>query len=128
MKVTISEDSLYGMERLVAAIKSWSGIVWTKPMQRLFTLVSRALKHNEPVLLVGETGTGKTSVCQLYADIVGKQLKTVNGHQNLEAADIIGGQRPNRHDDDSREDVLNEATRLLVGILKEPILSVFEDT
>ena len=36
-------------------------IVWTKSMKRLFTLVGHCLRHKEPVLLVGETGCGKTT-------------------------------------------------------------------
>ncbi|KAJ6466014.1 hypothetical protein C8R47DRAFT_1224147 [Mycena vitilis] len=35
-------------------------LVWTRAMQRLFILVGRALRFNEPVLLVGETASGKT--------------------------------------------------------------------
>lgn len=31
-------------------------IVWTKDMRRLLVLVGNALKYEEPVLLVGETG------------------------------------------------------------------------
>jgi midasin len=40
-------------------------IAWTKSMRRLFVLVGSCIIHNEPVLLVGETGTGKTTVCQV---------------------------------------------------------------
>ena len=53
-----------------------------------------ALKHNEPVLLVGETSTGKTSVCQAVASIQRIQIKIVNCHQNMDASDLIGSYRP----------------------------------
>ncbi|EJC98837.1 P-loop containing nucleoside triphosphate hydrolase protein [Fomitiporia mediterranea MF3/22] len=119
MKVTISEDSLYSMEKLGAAIKSRGGIVWTKPMQRLFILLSRALRHNEPVLLVGETGSGKTSVCQVLAELENKVLRTVNCHQNTEAADIIGGLRPIRRKQSSTHDALQEAMKIL-GLMGGP--------
>lgn len=36
-------------------------------MRRLFRLSGRCLSHEEPLLLVGETGCGKTTVCQLYS-------------------------------------------------------------
>jgi midasin len=124
MNVKISESGLYDVQPLLRSGQielGDSSIVWTKPMQRLFILVSNALKHNEPVLLVGETGTGKTSVCQVYADIVGKQLKTLNGHQNLEAADIIGGQRPIRRDHSTMQDALDEAAELLAEMVDEPL-------
>lgn len=72
-------------------------IIWTKAMRRLYLLVSCALQNDEPVLLVGETGSGKTTVCQKLAADRGKVLRIVNAHQNLEAGDLIGAQRPMRN-------------------------------
>ncbi|CAG8555969.1 630_t:CDS:2, partial [Paraglomus occultum] len=72
-------------------------VVWTKSMKRLFTLVSKCLRFDEPVLLVGETGSGKTTVCQILADVKGRALHIVNCHQNTETADLLGGQRPMRN-------------------------------
>ncbi|KAI9830098.1 MAG: hypothetical protein M1826_005091 [Phylliscum demangeonii] len=72
-------------------------LVWTKAMRRLYTLVSQGLKNDEPVLVVGETGCGKTSVCQLLAANFGKKLHIVNAHQNMETGDLIGAQRPFRN-------------------------------
>lgn len=40
-------------------------IVWTGAMKRLFALVWKCMVNHEPVLLVGETGCGKTTVCQV---------------------------------------------------------------
>ena len=41
----------------VAALQSaLKGVVWTRSMRRLYTLLDRCLQHREPVLLVGETG------------------------------------------------------------------------
>ena len=74
-----------------------SGVVWTKAMRRLYVLVARALENNEPVLLVGETGCGKTTVCQMLAHALGKKLYCVNAHQNTETGDLIGSQRPVRN-------------------------------
>jgi midasin len=78
-------------------------------MRRLFTLVERALKFNEPVLLVGETGSGKTSVCQVYADAVCKLLTTLNCHQSTETADLIGSQRPLRNRASSQSNLIYQA-------------------
>ena len=74
-----------------------AGVVWTSAMRRLFVLVSHALRNNEPVLLVGETGCGKTTVCQMLADAFEKQLHILNAHQNTETGDLIGAQRPIRN-------------------------------
>jgi midasin len=95
MKVRIHENALYTMAKL-GQIASSDNIIWTKAMRRLFILVSQALVNNEPVLLVGETGCGKTTVCQVLAEQMGKKLHIVNAHQNTETGDIIGGQRPYR--------------------------------
>lgn len=36
--------------------KEFDHLVWTRDMRRLLVLVGNALKYNEPILLVGETG------------------------------------------------------------------------
>ena len=46
------------------------------------------------MLLVGETGTGKTSVVQEVAKIVGKTLHVFNMNQNTDSADLLGGFKP----------------------------------
>ena len=102
MKVSLSEQAIYDSRSKYLPSDPYNGIIWTRPMRRLYTLLSRALNSNEPVLLVGETGTGKTSVCQVYAASLGKTMHTVNCHQNTEATDIIGGLRPTRLSNSSR--------------------------
>ncbi|KAF8466620.1 hypothetical protein BDZ91DRAFT_848756 [Kalaharituber pfeilii] len=102
MKVTINEEALYGPDaipefQLYSNRPNSDGIVWTKAMRRLFALVAEALRNNEPVLLVGDTGCGKTTVCQMLAKAFGKKLFVVNAHQNTETGDIIGAQRPIRN-------------------------------
>ncbi|KAI4153338.1 MAG: hypothetical protein LQ340_002377 [Diploschistes diacapsis] len=72
-------------------------IVMTRSMVRLFALVSRALENSEPVLLVGGTGCGKTSICQMVAEVFGTKLHILNAHQNTETGDLIGSQRPVRN-------------------------------
>ncbi|KAF4587825.1 Midasin [Ophiocordyceps camponoti-floridani] len=101
-KIKIVPDELYSetvapeLKRLVGASNS-QNVVWTHAMRRLYVLVCRAIQNNEPVLLVGETGCGKTTVCQMIAEAAGKQLAIVNAHQNTETGDLIGSQRPNRN-------------------------------
>lgn len=71
-------------------------IVWTYSMRQLIVMVSKALEFKEPVLLVGETGGGKTTVCKLIAENNGQKLVTVNCHMHTESSDFIGGLRPIR--------------------------------
>ena len=96
-EAVFSDVSLSEMQLCPEAAAQGAGIVWTRAMRRLFTLVANAVRNNEPVLLVGETGCGKTSVCQLLAAALGRQLYTVNAHQNTETGDLIGAQRPVRN-------------------------------
>lgn len=101
-KVTLNPRDLYSAElapelKQIAHRANAQGVVWTHAIRRLYVLVSRALQNNEPVLLVGETGCGKTTVVQLLAEILGRQLHIVNAHQNTETGDIIGSQRPIRN-------------------------------
>ncbi|VEL35659.1 unnamed protein product [Protopolystoma xenopodis] len=72
-------------------------VVWTRDARRLFVLIGTAIKYSEPVLIVGETGCGKTTMCQFFAALQKKRLFSVNCHQYSEAADFIGGLRPVRH-------------------------------
>ncbi|KAJ2781638.1 AAA ATPase midasin [Coemansia javaensis] len=106
----IDVDALYSEERLRAMPEfqrlaelgaAAADVAWTRAMRRLFVLAALCLRFDEPVLLVGETGCGKTTVCQLLAAARGSALHTVNCHRNTEAADILGGQRPVRAGDDS---------------------------
>ncbi|GFY97181.1 midasin-like protein [Actinidia rufa] len=50
----------------------------------------------EPVLLVGETGGGKTTVCQLLSVVLGSKLHILNCHQYTETSDFLGGFYPVR--------------------------------
>lgn len=107
MKASIDEDALYTISadsssaygRLGLPLPTTipTSIVWTSAMQRLFTLVAIAAKYEEPLLLVGETGCGKTSVCEVLAKVLGRELIGVNCHQNMETADLLGSQRPLRN-------------------------------
>ena len=54
------------------------------------------LRFSEPVLLVGETGIGKTQITQTLARILQRALVIVNCHLNTETSDFLGGLRPAR--------------------------------
>lgn len=59
-------------------------------MRRLYFLVKRCYELREPVLLVGETGGGKTSVCQLLSAVLDTNLHILNCHQYTETSDFLG--------------------------------------
>ncbi|KAG6810904.1 hypothetical protein H0H92_009865 [Tricholoma furcatifolium] len=124
MNVKIDESTMYDFRRpdidmasyLGCSIPTEADVIWTSAMQRLFTLVSRALRFNEPVLLVGETGAGKTSVCQVFATATSQRLHGLNCHQNTETADLIGGLRPLRNRSAREAELLRESLEVLEEI------------
>ena len=73
-----------------------SEMVWTSGAKRLALLILHSFRYNEPVLLVGETGLGKTKVCQSIANLLKRSLISVNCHLNTESSDFLGGLRPTR--------------------------------
>lgn len=75
---------------VIFSIVSNDRIYWTTSMERLYFLVERCYRLREPVLLVGETGGGKTSVCQLISMVFGSKLHILNCHQFTETTDFIG--------------------------------------
>ncbi|KAG5368467.1 Midasin [Yarrowia sp. C11] len=99
MKVKLDERQLYDHVS-VPGVDGESSVVMTNGLRRLVYLVQEAIKHKEPILLVGETGCGKTTVCQLLAEAREKELHIVNAHQNMETGDIIGSFRPVRNRSD----------------------------
>ncbi|KAG7670517.1 hypothetical protein KSW81_003079 [Nannochloris sp. 'desiccata'] len=101
------------------AVSSGVGrLVWTKTFRRMYWLLDRCLRTAEPALLVGETGLGKTSVCQLAAFARDQTLRIINCNQHTETSDFLGGYRPNR----SRESALSmlrESIEAFNGVAKK---------
>ncbi|KAG0241019.1 AAA ATPase midasin [Mortierella sp. GBA43] len=120
MKSKIDLDKMYNSPEVLDYMERYhngcENVVWTKAMKRLFTLVSRCIKNNEPVLLVGETGCGKTTVCQMLSEHLSRELVIVNCHQNTETADLLGGQRPVRNNQSlialTRADIIDFMVKL----------------
>ncbi|AMD18950.1 HBR049Cp [Eremothecium sinecaudum] len=106
MKVKLDMEAYYQQLEDKNLFEMESPIVWTKAMRKLAVLVSACLKNNEPILLVGETGCGKTTICQLLAEYYKNNLIIMNAHQNTETGDILGAQRPIRNRAQLQSDLL----------------------
>ncbi|TKA67352.1 hypothetical protein B0A55_09682, partial [Friedmanniomyces simplex] len=61
---------------------------------RMLERVAAAVVNREPLLLVGETGVGKTTAVQHLATHLGKKLEPFNLSQQSEAGDLLGGFKP----------------------------------
>ncbi|XP_021695635.1 midasin [Aedes aegypti] len=110
----VAEDNLFSLKKGTSMVTRgileqlekqtvYENIVWTFDMRRMAVLTAKALEFNEPVLLVGPTGCGKTTICQILATIRGRNLRILNCHMHTEGADFLGGLRPFRDSDDSAE-------------------------
>lgn len=93
-------DSLLAMSDMLKngslSVEGIKEVAITSSLRRLWTLVGRAIEFNEPALLIGDTGSGKTTVCQLLTSYRHQNIRILNCHQSTETSDIIGGLRPVR--------------------------------
>ncbi|MCJ1379430.1 hypothetical protein MMC17_002531 [Xylographa soralifera] len=115
MKVKIDDERLYGKPQINTTKSSEIGVVWTQSMRRLYVLITQALRNKEPVLLIGPTGCGKTSICQVIAESMHKNIHILNAHQNTETGDLIGAQRPIRNRALLESQVISDCTSLFVN-------------
>jgi midasin len=93
-RMTIGRASFIKPRRTSRVSKSKRPFATTVHAKRLLEQISVAVKHREPLLLVGETGIGKTTVVQQLAESLGHQLVAVNLSQQSEAGDLLGGFKP----------------------------------
>lgn len=96
---SLNEKTSMVTKSILELLMTYSGtqnVVWTLQMRRMAILVSKSLQFNEPVLLVGQSGCGKTTVCQILAELLQKSLRILNCHMHTEGADFLGGLRPHR--------------------------------
>lgn len=107
-KKTVNPDALFSegqvtsqfspfVDSIAGVPEEFGHVVWTQGMRRLAVLVGRALRFGESVLLVGDTGCGKTTICQLFAALAGQKFFSLNCHLHMETSDFLGGLRPVRH-------------------------------
>lgn len=66
----------------------------TRSSSCLLERIACSISMQESVLLVGETGTGKTSALQLLARRTGNKLIVLNMNQHSDSVDLIGGYKP----------------------------------
>ncbi|VEU23821.1 DEKNAAC105062 [Brettanomyces naardenensis] len=120
MKVKLDMATYYASLEDEQLLHIKGPVIWTKAMRRLSVLVTSALQQREPILLVGETGCGKTTICQLLSHYFKKNLIIVNAHQNSETSDLLGAQRPVRN--------RSELQTSLIGKIREVLKAVCVDT
>ncbi len=95
---TADESVTIGRARLNRARKNQTAVratfSWTRNSAVLLERLAVSVRQAEPVLLVGETGTGKTSTVQYLAQLLGHKLLVINMNQQSDSADLLGGYKP----------------------------------
>uniref|UniRef100_A0A1I7S7I5 Midasin n=1 Tax=Bursaphelenchus xylophilus TaxID=6326 RepID=A0A1I7S7I5_BURXY len=104
LKRTIDVDKLYSVEspyfpqnlRENCSLRDGfmvlnGSMVLTSSLIRMIVLFNEAAKVNEPILLVGETGCGKTAVTYLMSS---GSLEFINCHERTDVSDLLGSIRP----------------------------------
>ena len=78
----------------LAGSRSLDTFASTTQSIRILEKLATCIKLLEPVLLVGETGTGKTTVVQRMAKLVGQKITVINMSQQSDSSDLLGGFKP----------------------------------
>ncbi|MES1920729.1 AAA ATPase midasin, partial [Bonamia ostreae] len=87
-------DHIFNFDEKIFVDRSPKNFVMTDHCQNLLQKLARCVNMSEPVLLIGETGIGKTFSIQILAEHFGKNLKIFNFHQQTESNDLIGSFKP----------------------------------
>ena len=112
-------DSRRKLDEFLAKKSNYSGIStvqWNASFRRMATLVDKCLKSKEPVLLIGETGCGKTTICQLMSILYNVPFYAINCHHYTESMDFLGSLRPLRNREELQR-VLDEKKKILLDQL-----------
>jgi midasin len=94
LSLTVGRVSLNRQQQNRCAPKQMPKFAHTRHSLVLLERVAACIQQEEPVLLVGETGTGKTSSVQNLAALCGYNLKVINMSQQSDSADLLGGFKP----------------------------------
>lgn len=96
--IDIRENSLKtsraSVPRNLGRVTGNARFCFTRPAANLLERTMCCVGLGEPVLFVGETGTGKTTTVQYLADMIGQKLVVINMNQQSDSADLLGGFKP----------------------------------
>jgi midasin len=102
-RVTLSKTSKEMFDRCEKRVKldeslgkksSVPTFSFTRIASCILERIAVAVEQNEPILLVGETGVGKTSSIQFLAHQTNHKLVVVNMNNQSDVSDLIGGFKP----------------------------------
>ena len=88
-------ENFEGQQISFEMLKEQKSLYCYNSLSKLYLkLINSAILNVEHILLVGETGVGKTTMIQNLAHIFNIKLNVINLSQSSEASDLFGGFRP----------------------------------
>ena len=96
LRLTVGRASLIKKETIEPGFRVLPSLnfAFTRHAVNLLEEIAICVLHNEPVLLVGETGCGKTSTIQYLATKCGHKFSAINMSQQSDITDLLGGFKP----------------------------------
>lgn len=91
---TIGDTALMRNIKSNSASSNPRSFAYTRHSLCLLEKLSVCISNSEPVLLVGDTGCGKTSSIQYLAEQCNVKLDVINMSQQTDSADLFGGFKP----------------------------------
>lgn len=79
----------------------------TRPSLKLLEKLAVCVELSEPVLMVGETGTGKTAAVSELARLANQELITLNMSSQTEVDELVGGWKPITGDSQAQSKLIN---------------------
>jgi midasin len=92
--IRFGRTRLLARQSNVSIAQSLRPFAMHRPAVLLISRIATALSLGEPVLLTGETGTGKTSVITHLAALLNRPLISLNLSHQTESSDLVGGFKP----------------------------------
>ncbi|KMZ78504.1 hypothetical protein PVIIG_01281 [Plasmodium vivax India VII] len=86
---------------------------------RILCLLLKCFKHKESALLIGETGCGKTTCCELLSFVKSQKLNILNCNESTDVYDIIGSLKLVRNEKENFEKVKKNCIELYNEIMSQ---------
>ncbi|TBT98547.1 putative AAA ATPase, partial [Hamiltosporidium magnivora] len=102
-----------------------TSFVLTPSYLRMYMLIYTAWINKEPILLIGETGIGKTKMLEYVSNLMGVNIETFSCNSNTQTHDFIGyytlgkGSNEESVNDSSRLEGVNDKEYELEGVNHE---------
>ncbi|KJP89006.1 hypothetical protein AK88_01298 [Plasmodium fragile] len=101
----------------VARVEYLKNMHLGKSTSRILCLLLKCFKHKESALLIGETGCGKTTCCELLSFVKNQKLNILNCNESTDVYDIIGSLKLVRNKKENFEKVKKNCIELYNEIL-----------